>query len=118
MKPTVEINEANFDAEVLKSAPPVLADFWAAWCGPCKMLGLVLEEIAAEQTGRLKVAKINVDDSPALAARFAIRAIPTLLYFANGEARDRTVGFADKRTIISKLESLAVASRRPDRLNH
>ena len=110
MKRTIEINETDFDAEVLKSAQPVLADFGADWCGPCKMLAPVLDEIASEQTGRVKVAKINVDDNPALAARFDIQAIPTSLYFVNGEARDRTVGFADKRTIISKLESLAVAA--------
>jgi len=110
MKPIVEINEANFAAEVLKSAQPVLMDFWAEWCGPCNMLAPVLDGIATEQAGRLKVAKINVDDNPALAARFDIRAIPTLLYFANGEVRDRTVGVVDKRTIVSKLDHLAVAA--------
>jgi len=110
MKPAIEINEANFHAEVPKSAQPVLADFWADWCGPCKMLAPVLDQIGTEQAGRVKVAKINVDDNPALAARFDIRAIPTLLYFANGDARDRTIGFVDKRTIVSKLEHLAVAA--------
>ncbi len=110
MIPTVDINEANFAAEVLKSAQPVLADFWAEWCGPCKMLAPVLDEIATEQSSRVKVVRINVDNNPALAAQFDVRAIPTLLYFVNGEARDRMVGVVDKRTIISKLEHLAVAA--------
>src|SRR5579871_1759047 len=108
MKSTIEINEGNFEAEVLKSAQPVLLDFWAEWCGPCKMLGPVLDEIAGEQAGRAKVGKVNVDESPELAARFGIRAIPTLLYFAGGEVRDQSVGVAGKKAIVSKLESLTV----------
>jgi thioredoxin 1 len=107
MNPTIEINEANFDSEVLKSAQPVLVDFWAEWCGPCKMLAPVLDEIATEQSGRVKVAKVNVDDQSALAARFGIQSIPTLLYFANGEVRDKSVGVAGKKTIVSRLEKLA-----------
>jgi thioredoxin 1 len=107
MKPTIEINEANFESEVLQSNQPVLVDFWAEWCGPCKMLAPALDEIAAEQTG-VKVAKVNVDDNPGLAGRFGIRSIPTLLYFAGGEVKDKTVGVTGKRQILSKLEKLAV----------
>src|SRR6516162_4134734 len=105
MKATIEINEGNFEAEVLRSAQPVLVDFWAEWCGPCKALGPVLDEIAGERAG-VKVAKVNVDDNPELAARFAIRAIPTLLYFAGGEVRDQSLGLVNKKAIVSKVESL------------
>jgi thioredoxin 1 len=110
MKPTIEINETNFASEVLQSAQPVLVDFWAGWCGPCKMLAPVLDEVAAEQAGRVKVAKVNVDQQPGLAARFGIQSIPTLLYFAGGEVRDQTIGAVAKRTIVSKLEKLTVAA--------
>src|SRR5580698_7177360 len=107
MKPTIEINAANFERDVLQSKEPVLVDFWAEWCGPCKMLGPVLDEIATEQAGRVKVAKVNIDQSPELAARFGIQSIPTLLYFAGGEVRDKSVGALPKRAIVSKLEKLA-----------
>src|SRR5208282_5663982 len=108
MKQTIEITEANFESEVLQSSQPVLVDFWAEWCGPCKMLAPALEEIAVEQAGRVKIAKVNVDSNPALAVRFGIQPIPTLLYFGDGEVKDKTVGFVGKRAIISKLEKLAV----------
>jgi len=108
MKATVEINETNFETEVLQSAQPVVVDFWAEWCGPCKMIAPLLEEIATESAGRVKVAKVNVDTNPTLAARYGIQAIPTLLYFAGGEARDKTVGVTGKKAILSKLEKLAV----------
>ena len=108
MKPTIEINGANFESEVLQSNQPVLVDFWAEWCGPCKMLAPALDEIAAEQTGRVKVVKVNVDSNPELAARFGIQSIPTLLYFVAGEVRDQTISVVGKRAIVSRLEKLAV----------
>ena len=107
MKPTIEINEANFESEVLQSDKPVLVDFWAEWCGPCKMLAPVLDEIAAEQPD-IEIAKVNVDENPALAARYDIRSIPTLLYFVAGEVKDKTVGVAGKRQILATLEKLGV----------
>ena len=110
MKPTIEINESNFEAEVIQSAQPVLVDFWAEWCGPCKMLAPVLDEIATEHAGRVKVAKVNVDANPALAARFGIQSIPTLLYFENGQVRHQTVGALSKRAILSKLNLEAVSA--------
>ena len=108
MKQTVEINETNFESEVIQSDQPVLVDFWAEWCGPCKMLAPALDEIAGEQIGHVKVAKVNVDNNPTLAARFGIQSIPTLLYFAGGEVKDKIVGAVGKRAIVSKLEKLAV----------
>ena len=108
MKHTIEINEANFEAEVLQSTQPVLVDFWAQWCGPCKMLAPLLDEIAVEQNGGAKVVKVNVDENPMLAQRYNIQSIPALLYFAGGEVRDRTIGVLSKQSIISKLEKLGV----------
>jgi thioredoxin len=110
MKQTIEINETNFENEVLQSNQPVLVDFWAEWCGPCKMLAPVLDEIAEEQTG-IKIAKVNVDENPALAVRFGIQSIPTLLFFADGELKDRTVGVIGKRQILSRLEKLVVPTQ-------
>ena len=108
MKPTIEINETSFEREVLQADQTVLVDFWAEWCGPCKMLAPVLDEIATAQGDRVKVVKVNVDANPVLAARFGIQSIPTLLYFVGGEVRDKTIGVTGKRTIVSKLEKLAV----------
>lgn len=109
MQSTLEINETNFEAEVLKANQPVLVDFWAPWCGPCKMLAPVLEEIATEQAGRVKIAKVNIDDNPGLAQKYGVQAIPTLLYFVGGEVRDTTLGAAGKRAIVAKLEGLSAS---------
>jgi thioredoxin 1 len=110
MKRTIEINEANFETEVLQSNQPVLVDFWAEWCGPCKMLAPVLDEIATEQSGRVKVAKVNVDENPALAQRCGIQSIPTLLYFANGAPRNQTIGVVSKKRIVENLEALVLVA--------
>jgi len=107
MNEPININEASFEKAVLKSPLPVLVDFWAPWCGPCKMIGPLLDEIARESEGRFRVAKVNIDDEPALMQRFGVRAVPTLLFFNNGEMRDQIVGGAPKATILQKMEALA-----------
>jgi len=107
MKSTIELTESNFDREVLKSNLPVVVDFWAEWCGPCKMLAPVLDQIAGEQEGRAVVAKVNIDAQPGLAGRFNIQSIPTLLYFSGGELREQTVGVVSRKTITTKLASLS-----------
>jgi thioredoxin 1 len=103
----VTVTDANFDQEVLQSPIPVLVDFWAEWCGPCKMIAPILDEIADEKTGKLKVAKVNVEQSPASAGRFQVRAIPMLLFFKNGEVKEQIVGLAKKQDLIAKADALA-----------
>lgn len=104
---TVIVTDANFEEEVAKSAVPVLVDFWATWCGPCKMIAPILEEIALEKSGAVKIAKVDVDINQSLSARFQIRAIPTLLFFKNGEVKDQVVGMTSKRDLLAKIDSLA-----------
>ena len=95
----VEVTTENFEAEVLKSELPVLADFWAEWCVPCKMIAPVLQEIASEQSGKIKIAKVNVDDQGELASQFGIVSIPTLLLFKGGEVVNKQVGAGSKDAI-------------------
>lgn len=106
MNEPININEASFEKAVINSPMPVLVDFWAPWCGPCKMIAPLLDEIAKESDGRFRVTKVNIDDDPALMQRFGIRGVPTLLFFSKGELRDRIVGFAPKKIILDKLEAL------------
>ena len=98
----ITLTDANFDEEVLKSDIPVLVDFWATWCGPCKMIAPVVEEIAKENEGKIKVGKVNVDEEQRLAIRFRISSIPTLLVFKNGELANKAVGYMPK----AQLEAL------------
>jgi thioredoxin 1 len=95
----IEVNDSNFKSEVTDSEMPVLVDFWAPWCGPCKMIAPVLEELAKEYDGRVKVVKLNVDDSPNTASEFGIRSIPTLLLFKNGKVFEQTVGAQSKENL-------------------
>lgn len=101
----VEVTDATFEAEVLKSDKPVLVDFWAVWCAPCRMIAPSVEQLAEEKEGVLKVAKMDVDNNPETAGKFGIRSIPTLLVFKNGEIVDQIVGAVPKSTIESKVDA-------------
>ena len=104
---TVTIDEANFENEVTRSEKPVLVDFWAEWCGPCKMIAPVLDEIAKEKAGTIKVGKVNIDNNQNLSFRFNVRAIPTLLLFKNGQVVDQVTGMTSKKDLLGRLESVA-----------
>jgi thioredoxin 1 len=102
----IQLTDASFDKDVLESATPVLVDFWAPWCGPCRMLSPLIEEIAKEYTGKVKVAKINTDEHPNAAGRYTISAIPTLLFFKGGKLMEQMVGVHSKAEIKKTLDTL------------
>ena len=103
---TVEVSNENFEEEVLNADVPVVVDFWAPWCGPCKMIAPVLEELAEENEGELKVAKVNVDHNQGLARKYQVSSIPNLVFFNDGESVDRQVGFTSKEALMEKVDSL------------
>ena len=105
----IELTAENFEAEVIQSDRPVLVDFWAEWCAPCRMLGPTIEAIADDYAGRVKVAKLNVDHHGEVAARFQVRGIPTVLLFNNGEVHDQMVGAGSKENIQRMVEKVAPA---------
>jgi thioredoxin 1 len=99
-----EINESQFEEEVTKSEIPVLVDFWAPWCGPCKMLGPILEEVAAANDSRLKIVKVNVDENPDLAQKFEVMGIPSMFLFKNGDVIDSFTGAMSKQALTEKID--------------
>lgn len=99
-----EINDSIFDEEIKNSEKPVVVDFWAPWCGPCKMLGPVMDEVSNELDSKAKFVKVNVDDNPAVAGKFSIASIPTVMIFKNGNPVDTLVGFRPKQSIVSSIE--------------
>ena len=104
---TIDVNESNFDQEVTKSETTVIVDFWAEWCGPCKMIAPLLDEIAREKAASVKVAKVNVDENQSLSSKFNIRAIPSLLFFKNGQLRDQITGMTSKKDLLGRIDALA-----------
>jgi thioredoxin 1 len=102
----VEFTDDNFDAEVLKSSVPVVVDFWAQWCGPCKMLTPIIEELAGEFAGTVKIGKLNVDNSPVSASRYGVSSIPTLLFVKGGNVVDQHVGLLAKKALQGKIQGL------------
>ena len=104
---TITLNESNFDRELTQDDKPMIVDFWAEWCGPCKMIAPLLDEIAREKAGVVKIAKVNVDDNQSLSFKYNIRAIPALLFFKNGQLRDQIIGVTSKKDLLGRLDALA-----------
>jgi len=104
MSEPIPVTDDNFEEEVLKSSLPVITDFWAEWCGPCHAIAPILEQIAAEHDGQLKVAKLDVDSNPATATKYGIRGIPTMIVFKNGDPVETLVGWMPKEQLLKKIE--------------
>jgi len=102
----LEATDGNFDELVLNSDKPVIVDFWAEWCGPCRMVGPIVEEVGVDYEGKAVVAKVDVDSNPGITSKYGIRNIPTILFFKNGEVADKQVGAVPKSTIVAKLDAL------------
>ncbi len=102
----LEITDANFDEQVMKSEKPVILDFWAEWCGPCRMVGPIVNEIGEEYADKAIVGKVNVDENPGVTSKFGIRNIPTIIFFKGGEVVDKQVGAVPKQVLAAKLEKL------------
>jgi thioredoxin 1 len=100
------VSDADWETEVLKSDTPVLVDFWAEWCGPCRMVGPIVDEIASEKAGQLKVVKLNVDDNPTTAQRYRVMSIPTLMVFSGGDEKKRIVGARGKSQLLEEVEGV------------
>jgi len=102
----VELTDANFDAEALQADQPVLVDFWAPWCGPCRMVGPIIEELAGAYAGKVKVGQVNTDHNPVVAFKYGIRSIPALIFFKNGQPVDQIVGAVPKGALKKKIDSV------------
>ncbi len=102
----IKLDESNFDRELTQDDKPMIVDFWAEWCGPCKMIAPLLDEIAREKAGSVKVAKVNVDENQSLSLKYNIRAIPALLLFKNGQLRDQVTGVTSKKDLLSRVDAL------------
>ncbi|MBM3435234.1 MAG: thioredoxin [Bacteroidetes bacterium] len=102
----LEITDSNFDEVVLQADKPVLVDFWAEWCGPCRMVGPIVQEIGRDYEGKVVVGKVDVDNNPGVSVKFGIRNIPTLLFFKQGQIVDKQVGAVPKQVIVNKIEAL------------
>lgn len=106
MSKVVEVSDSSFESEVIKSSTPVLVDFWAPWCGPCRSIAPVIEELAGDYEGRLKIVKVNVDNNKEAAMRYNVRGIPNLILFKNGELVEQIVGFVTKPTLVSAIQKI------------
>jgi thioredoxin 1 len=108
MAKAIEVTDSTFEQEVLQSQQPVLVDFWAAWCGPCRAVAPIVEEIAGDYEGKLKVMKLDVDDNPRTASAYGVQSIPTLLVFKDGKPAERIIGAVPKKVIVDKLQGVMV----------